>query len=166
MLDQPPFWLFFALFLATCFGAGATGALFPPGAWYDALKKPRWNPPNWLFPVAWTTLYLCMSTAAARIAGLAGGPQGAAVGLALGLWGLQIAFNTLWTPVFFGLRRMGAGMVVLVFLWLSVAATLVLFWRIDVIAGLLFVPYLTWVTIAGALNLSLWRMNPNAAARV
>ena len=165
MLDQPSFWLFFALFLATCAGAGTTGAMFPPGPWYDALKKPRWNPPNWLFPVAWSTLYLCMSTAAARIAGLAGGPEGAAVGLALGAWGLQIAFNTLWTPVFFGLRRMGAGMVVLVFLWLSVALTLFLFWRIDLIAGLLFVPYLTWVTIAGALNLALWQMNPASSAQ-
>lgn len=164
MLDQPPFLLLFFVFLAACFGAGATGALFPPGAWYQSLKKPWFTPPNWAFPLAWTSLYLCMSASAARIAGELGGPQGAAAGLALAAWALQIALNTLWTPVFFGLRRMVAAMVVLVLLWLAVAATMLLFWRIDWVAGLLFLPYLSWVTVAGALNLRLWQMNPGASA--
>ena len=57
----------FAIFLGACFAAGATGAMFPPGAWYRALNKPNWTPPDWLFPVAWTTLYLCMAAAAARV---------------------------------------------------------------------------------------------------
>ena len=160
MLDQPPFWLLFVTFLAACFGAGATGALFPPGAWYESLKKPSWNPPSWLFPVAWTTLYLCMSASAARIAG----GMTAAAGLALAMWGVQIALNTLWTPVFFGLRKMRAALVVLVLLWLSVALTMVLFWRIDWLAGLLFLPYLAWVSVACALNLRLWQLNPGAFA--
>ena len=92
----------FAIFLGACFAAGATGALFPPGAWYSTLKKPSWTPPNWLFPVAWTTLYLCMAAAAARVAGAEGSA------FAMALWALQIALNTLWTPVFFGLRRIRA----------------------------------------------------------
>ena len=147
----------FLTFLAACFAAGATGGMFPPGDWYDSLRKPRWTPPKWLFPVAWTTLYLCMSVAAARVAGLAG--SHAEVGQALAFWALQIALNTLWTPVFFGLRKLGGGLVVLGLLWLAVAATLVAFWRIDLVAGLLFLPYLAWVTTAGALNLSVWRLN-------
>ena len=151
----------FLTYLAACFAAGATGALFNPGDWYASLRKPRWTPPNWLFPVAWTTLYLCMSVAAARVAGMAG--TGVEVGQALALWALQIALNTLWTPVFFGLRRMGGGLVVLVLLWLAVAATLVAFWQIDLIAGLLFLPYLAWVTVAGALNFTVWRLNPATA---
>lgn len=151
----------FLTYLAACLAAGATGALFNPGDWYASLRKPTWTPPNWLFPVAWTTLYLCMSLAATRIAGLSG--TGADVGQALALWALQIALNTLWTPVFFGLRRMGAGLVVLVLLWLAVAATLVAFWRIDLIAGLLFLPYIAWVGVAGALNFSVWRLNRAAA---
>lgn len=147
----------FLTFLAACLAAGATGALFNPGDWYNSLKKPSWTPPNWLFPVAWTTLYLCMSVAASRVAGLAGSV--AEVGPALAFWALQIALNTLWTPVFFGLRRMGAGLVILILLWLSVAATLVSFWRIDLIAGLLILPYIIWVSVAGALNFSVWRLN-------
>ena len=149
--------MLFLVFLAACFAAGATGALFQPGDWYRSLRKPSWTPPDWLFPVAWTVLYLCMSWAAARVAALAGTEPLA--GLALALWALQIALNTLWTPVFFGLRRMGAGMVVLACLSIAVAATLVVFVRLDLLAGLLLLPYLAWVTVAGALNLSVWRLN-------
>ena len=150
-------WACFAAFLAACFAAGATGALFPPGPWYERLEKPAWTPPNWLFPVAWTTLYLCMAAAAARAAVR---PDN---GLALGLWSLQIALNALWTPVFFGLRRIGQGLAVLALLWLAVAACLVALWRVDMLAGLLFLPYLAWVSVAGALNLSVLRLNPGAA---
>ena len=57
------FWILFLIFLLACFSAGATGGLFPPGSWYSSLKKPSWTPPNWLFPVAWTSLYICMSFA-------------------------------------------------------------------------------------------------------
>ncbi|HAL75439.1 MAG TPA: sensory protein TspO, partial [Rhodobacteraceae bacterium] len=109
-------WIMFLIFLVACFAAGATGGLFPPGAWYQQLNKPSWTPPNWLFPVAWTSLYLCMSVAGARVAGLPGN------GLAMAFWSLQIALNALWTPVFFGLRNLRLGLIVLIGLWLSVAA--------------------------------------------
>lgn len=146
----------FFLFLAACGPAAATGAMFSPGDWYRSLPKPRWTPPDWLFPVAWTVLYLCMALAGARIAGVAiGGHALAGVGLAL--WALQMGLNTVWTPVFFGLRRIGGGLVVLGLLWLAVAACVAVFWRIDPIAGALFVPYLAWVSVAGALNLSIWQ---------
>jgi translocator protein len=146
-------WTLFLTYLAACGAAAATGAMFEPGAWYRALVKPTWTPPDWVFPVAWTTLYLLISLAAMRVALLPG------TGLALALWSVQIAFNTLWTPVFFGLKRLGAGMVVLCGLWLAVAATLWQFWGHDWVAGLMFAPYLVWVTVAGALNFSVWRLN-------
>lgn len=150
--------ILFAIFLAACFSAGVSGAAFPPGNWYEALRKPAWTPPNWLFPVAWTTLYVLMSIAAARVAGSPDAAGPTRIGLAL--WALQIALNGLWTPVFFGLRRMGAALLVLAALWGAVAATLVAFWQVDWIAGLMFVPYLAWVSVAGALNFSVWRLNP------
>ncbi len=151
-------WICFAIFLTACFAAGSTGQLFPPGKWYEALKKPWFTPPNWLFPVAWTTLYICMAAAGARVAV---SPDN---GIAMALWSLQIACNGLWTPVFFGLRRMKLGFVVLSGLWLSVALTMVALWQVDWIAGLLFVPYLTWVSVAACLNYSVMRLNPSEDA--
>ncbi|HBG98497.1 MAG TPA: sensory protein TspO [Rhodobacteraceae bacterium] len=145
----------FLVFLASCMGAAATGAIFSPGDWYERLNKPSWIPPNWAFPVTWTVLYVLIAVAATRIAALPGD-----TGLALAFWSLQIVMNALWSPVFFGLHRIRAGMLVLVFLWLSVAGTLWSFAALDPIAAAMIAPYLLWVTIAGALNLSVWRLNP------
>ncbi len=148
------FFLLFLVFLAACLAAGATGGLFPPGEWYRSLNKPDWTPPDWLFPVAWFVLYVCMSLAGARAASEGGS------GLALALWSLQIALNALWTPVFFGLRKIRLGMIVLSALWLSVLFCMIALWNVDKLAGVLFFPYLIWVTIAGALNWSVLRLNP------
>ena len=150
-------WGLFAIFLASCVAAGTTGAAFKPGDWYAALQKPVWTPPDWAFPVVWTTLYLLMSYSAMRVALLPG------AGMALALWGLQLALNTLWTPIFFGLRRMREGFLVILALWAAVAGTVWSFGQVDGLAGALMLPYLLWVSIAAALNFSVWRMNPGHA---
>jgi tryptophan-rich sensory protein len=147
----------FLLYLAACGGAAATGSFFMPDRWYRELQKPRWTPPDWAFPVAWSCLYLCMAAAAARVGPLPGAAH------AMALWALQITVNALWSPVFFGLRRIRAAMWVVSLLWLAVAATTVAFLRLDLLAGLLFLPYLAWVTVAAALNLSVMRRNPGFA---
>ncbi|MBF9037916.1 sensory protein TspO [Rhodobacterales bacterium LSUCC0387] len=150
-------WSVFIIFFAACAAAAATGSMFPPGAWYRDLSKPFFTPPNWLFPVAWTVLYIASAYAAARVALVAEN------GHAMGFWALQIALNTLWSPVFFGLRRIRAGMVILSALWVAVCGTMLSFWTLDPLAGALIVPYLLWVTIAGALNFEVWRLNPEVA---
>lgn len=147
------FWGLFLVFLLACAASAATGAMFQPGAWYRSLAKPPWTPPDWVFPVTWTILYLCISAAGARVAQLDGN------GFAMAFFAVQVGFQTLWTPVFFGLHNIRAGLVVIAVLWASVAATLLLFLQLDLIAGLLFVPYLVWVSIAAALNFSVWRLN-------
>ncbi len=148
--------LIFFVFLAACFAAGSTGAMFPPGPWYDALRKPSWTPPNWLFPIAWMVLYILIAWSASRVAFIPGS------GLAMAVFALQIALNTLWTPVFFGLRRLGQGMIVLTALWASVAAMVVSFGVLDPVAGLMLIPYLIWTSYAGALNFWIWRNNDAA----
>ncbi len=135
-------------------GAGATGGLFSPDAWYRNLNKPSWTPPDWVFPVTWIVLYVCMAVAGARVAMMEGN------GVAMAFWSMQIAFNALWTPVFFGLKKIRTAMGIIVVLWAAVFCTMVALWTVDTIAGLLFVPYLIWVTIASALNASVWRLNP------
>jgi tryptophan-rich sensory protein len=150
--------LLFLIFLAACMAAGATGAMFAPGDWYRDLRKPRWTPPGWMFSVVWTTLYVLMSWAAARVA------MAEANGIALALWALQIALNTLWTPVFFGLHRMRAGMVIISLLWLVVAATIVAFFQVDGLAGAMMLPYLAWISVAAALNGAILRLNGGSPA--
>jgi tryptophan-rich sensory protein len=148
----------FLTFLGACGAAAATGAMFEPGRWYDGLDKPRWTPPGFVFPLVWTVLYILMALAAMRVALLPGSGQ------ALAFWALQIALNTLWTPIFFGLHRMRAALVVISMLWLAVAATLVSFWMLDPVAGAMLLPYLVWVTIAAALNRAVNLRNPAVAA--
>ncbi len=150
-------WMLFLTFLAACGAAGATGSMFEPGKWYEGLDKPVWTPPGIVFPLVWITVYIAIAYAAMRIALLDGAGQ------ALAFWAAQIAFNTLWSPVFFGLKRMRAAMAILCFLWVSVAATMFSFWVLDPVAGALFAPYLLWVSIAGALNFSVLRRNPQYA---
>ena len=147
------FWLDFFIFLFACMTAGLTGSLFPPGQWYSQLNKPIWTPPNWVFPVAWPILYLCMSYSGATLASIDG------AGSALALWALQIALNTLWTPVFFGLENIKVGLIVIFLLLISVAMCTYVFWMYSFISGILFLPYLVWVTFAAALNMAVFRLN-------
>ncbi|KAA9006844.1 tryptophan-rich sensory protein TspO [Histidinibacterium aquaticum] len=147
--------LLFLIFLAACFGAAATGALFPTGPWYERLNKPSWVPPNWAFPVVWTTLYFLIAFAGARVAILDDNA------FAMAFWAAQIAFNALWTPVFFGLRMLKGSLPIMAALWLSVLGAMITHWQLDWIAGLVLLPYLIWVSIAAALNVQMWRLNPD-----
>jgi tryptophan-rich sensory protein len=151
-------WTLFAIFFAACAAAASTGAMFQPGAWYDSLDKPRWTPPDWMFPVAWTLLYIAIAVAAARVAVVDGNAH------AMAFWAMQIAFNTLWSPVFFGLRKLGAAVVVMAGLWLAVVGTFLTFLPLDQTAGLLIAPYVVWVSYAGALNIAIWLRERRRAA--
>lgn len=143
----------FPIFLLACAAAASSGFFFQPGEWYAALNKPGFTPPNWVFPVAWTTLYLLLAWVGFRLALIPGSQT------LLALWAAQIALNTLWTPVFFGAHRVLASMVILALLWLVVAVMLVMAMRLDVITGLILFPYLVWLSLAAALNFSILRHN-------
>ena len=147
------------LFIAACFGAAFMGAYFRPGKWYEALDKPPWNPPDWAFPVVWTILY-GMIAAAGWFVLQAAGPGEAT--LPVIAWAAQIVLNGSWSPVFFGMRRPDLGMISVVALWLSIAVCIAIFWPLSKLAAALMVPYLAWVSVAAALNFSVWRRNPQA----
>lgn len=143
----------FFIFLLACAAAASTGVIFQPGQWYESLKKPGFTPPNWLFPVAWTIIYLLLAWAGYRLSLMPGSQA------VLALWAAQIALNTLWTPVFFGAHKPFAGMVIITLLWLVVAAMVVMALSLDVITGLILFPYLVWLCVAAALNFSILRNN-------
>ncbi|WP_349365087.1 MAG: TspO/MBR family protein [Roseitalea porphyridii] len=140
--------------------AAASGGIFKPGEWYEGLEKPGWTPPNWAFPVVWTTLYLMIGAAGWIVWRLDG------FGIATMLWGAQLVFNAAWSYLFFGIRRMGWALVDSGAMWLTIAAFIVLAWPISVVAALLFVPYLAWVSVAFALNKRVMDLNPEAMAAV
>jgi tryptophan-rich sensory protein len=140
--------------------AAVSGAVTAQSAqqFYGAMKKPRWAPPPWLFGPAWTVLYVLMAVAAWRI-WRAFGFDGARNELIL--YVVQLAFNAAWSWFFF-VRRSGVLATIEVsFLLTSVVSTMVAFGVRDQIAGLLFVPYVLWVSFATALTVSVWRRNPD-----
>lgn len=146
--------LSYILFIGFVGGAGLIAGLTNmPGEWYQSLQKPFFNPPSWLFGPVWTTLYVMIGVAGARIW------QRAPKSAAMQLWFAQIAFNLLWSPAFFGLQNPELALVVIAGMLATIIAFMVKAKPIDRISTLLFVPYLAWVSFASLLNVSLAWLN-------
>jgi benzodiazapine receptor len=120
------------------------------GDWYEGLDRAPWNPPGWVFGPAWTVLYVLMAVAAWLVA--REGLDDQAVRTALLLYGAQLALNLGWSLVFFGLRRPGLALAVILALLVAIAATAVAFHGISSTAAWLLAPYLAWVAFAATLN--------------
>ncbi|MGC1710593.1 MAG: TspO/MBR family protein [Methyloceanibacter sp.] len=149
-------------FVGACFLAAATGAVFPPGDWYERLAKPSWRPPNWLFAPVWTVIYLTIAVSGWlvwRKYGFAGAT------LPLAIYLVQLILNASWSPIFFGMHRPDLAFVEVVMLWLSIIATIAAFHRLNAAAAWLLLPYLTWVTFAATLNFAIWRLNRGPVSR-
>jgi len=143
--------------------AGAGGLLTTIGPWYRALRKPGWQPPDWLFGPAWT-LILGMAAASAVLAWRAAPPE--LHPMVLILFGVNAVLHLLWTPLFFNLRRPDWALIEVTFLWGSLVALILLLWSVSVTASLLIVPYIAWVTFAACLNFTIVRLNePFGASR-
>ncbi|TKX74123.1 tryptophan-rich sensory protein [Halorubrum sp. GN11_10-6_MGM] len=147
---------------------GAVGVPFTTteSAWFVSLELPGFYPPGWAFGVVWPILYALCGAAAALVylAGRDGAASGRAasaahVRTALALFGVQLAVNVAWSPVFWGLERADLGLVVLAVLLPLVAATIRAFDRVDRRAAVLLLPYLAWVCFATALNYAIWALN-------
>ena len=128
-------------------------------AWFAALRKPELMPPAWAFPVAWTSLYILMGLAIALILH-ARGARGR--GLAITLFVAQLLLNYLWSPVFFGMHKVGLALGIIIAMLLLAGAATVLFARIRRTAALLMLPYLAWLAFAAVLNYQIGALNPGA----
>jgi benzodiazapine receptor len=152
-------WVGLIVLLILCFAvAGVGGLVTTPNIpnWYADLTKPPWTPPDWVFGPVWSMLYFSMAVAAWlvwRQAGLA------RVAAPMAMFGIQLLLNALWSWLFFGLHSPSTAAVDIVLLWIAIAATTVAFWRRSTAAGILFVPYLAWVSFAAVLNFAIWRLN-------
>ena len=145
--------------LGLTFAASAVGAIASVNAseFYGQLQQPSWAPPPWLFGPVWTLLYALMAIAAWLVWRAHGFRANS---LPLGLFLVQLSLNALWSWLFFTWRLGGLAFSEILLLWLLILATAITFWRVRPIAGVLLVPYLCWVTFAGVLNFTLWRLNP------
>lgn len=143
-----------------CELAGAIGAIFTVQSiptWYAALAKPFFTPPSYLFGPIWTTLYLLMGIALYLIYTSKRKAKGAKIALAA--FAVQLALNILWSVAFFGMRSIAGGLADIILLWVAIAVTIAAFWKVSKTAAYLMVPYLAWVSIAMALNYSLFLLN-------
>ncbi|HEY4530175.1 MAG TPA: TspO/MBR family protein [Luteimonas sp.] len=125
---------------------------------YGELVQPSWAPPPDVFGPVWTVLYILMAIAA-WLVWRRGGFAHARTALVLFL--VQLVVNALWSWLFFAWRMGAAAFVDIALMWVLVAATMAAFWRHSRLAAALLLPYLAWITFAGALNLRLWQLNPN-----
>lgn len=151
-------------FLGASFGAAALGSAATFGSlatWYRALRKPAWTPPDRVFGPVWATLYTLIGLSAwlVRRHAQSEPERSRMAGPALGAWLAQLALNIAWPAVFFGRRRIGGGLAVILALWASIAACAGLSARVSRPAGALLLPYLAWTAFAAALNARIWQLN-------
>ena len=138
--------------------AGIVGALVTDlGPWYYGLRFPPWKPPDWLFGPAWTLIFACAAWAGAYA--WLGARTAASRAVILALFALNLAFNILWSWLFFRLQRPDYALVQVGLLWLSIVVLIVVLRRHSRTAGWLLAPYLAWVTFAAALNYAIVRLN-------
>ena len=126
-------------------------------SWYQTIQKPSWNPPNWIFGPVWTTLYILMGISLYLIWKSDATPS--LKWLAILLFALQLALNFFWSLIFFNQHAIGWALVEIIVLWLSILATIFVFARINNTAAWLLVPYISWVSFAGILTYTIWKLN-------
>lgn len=151
----------FLVCAALCLGIGYVGGLSTRPSiptWYASLAKPWWTPPNIAFPIVWTTLYAMMAVSLwllwDRTADSAQRTR------AITLFLVQLAFNALWSPVFFAWHLVWPAFAIIVVMIVLVVLTIRSAWDINRPAAWLLVPYLMWISYASTLNAGIGIMNP------
>ena len=149
------------LYIVICEVAGIVGGIFTSKSipsWYRKLKKPKINPPGWIFGPVWTLLYALMGISIAIVLSINSGFF-IAQKFGIMLFWTQLGLNILWGIIFFGLKKPGLAFLEILLLWITIAATIYEFFFVSSLAAWLLVPYLLWVSFAGVLNFLIWRLN-------
>ena len=148
------------LSVGVSFLAAGIGSLFTTSAidtWYATLNKPFFSPPNWVFAPVWTLLYLLMGISLYLV--WITKTEKKAKKLGITFFFIQLAFNALWSILFFGLKSPIAAFIGIFLLWLAIYLTIKKFLQFSKFAGWLLIPYLAWVSFAAILNLSIVLLN-------
>lgn len=152
-------WALFLVPLIVLLGflAGKLGS--PDTVWFQTLSKPAIFPPPALFGIVWGVLYIMIGLALALVAS-AWGASGR--GIALLIFAVHFVGNLAWTPVFFAMQQIEAGLFVLAYVTASLAVVIAVFWRVRKLAAILLLPYLAWASFATFLNYEFYRLNPDS----
>lgn len=147
--------IYIALLLSLLVG-GLGGAATEIGPWYFQLQKPSWQPPDWLFGPAWTTIYILTSIAGVKAWRRADGVQHRYF---LGALLLNLVLNLFWSLIFFTSQRPDIALLEVVPLWLSILLMVLLVRSYSPQSALLMLPYLGWVAFAAYLNWTIVKLN-------
>ena len=143
--------------IVICQSAGLIGSIFTRASiptWYATLRKPSFTPPNWLFAPAWTALFVLMGVSAFLV--WRNGLGDRKIRIALSAFAVQLVLNMLWSVAFFGLKSPLAGLIVIAILWAAILLTILNFLKVSLVAAILLMPYILWVTFAAVLNTSIF----------
>jgi tryptophan-rich sensory protein len=156
-----PGWLGLAGFAAVTVAAAGVGALaaLDAGTAYEALHRPMWAPPPWLFGPVWTVLYGTIALAGWLVWRRTGLRDRQGWRKEMVAFGIQLGLNALWTPLFFGAHWYGLALLDVALLWVVICLTVALFARVYRPAGLLLLPYWAWVSFATVLTAVIWHLN-------
>ncbi|MBE3122234.1 MAG: tryptophan-rich sensory protein [Thermoplasmata archaeon] len=152
-------WKKLAISMLISFLPGIVGSLFMIGSidgWYATLNKPWFTPPNWVFGPVWTMLYILMGISLYLVWIKIHRDD---VFVVSSLFGTQLAFNAIWTPIFFSVHAVLPSFIIIAGLWLLVFATIITFYKTSKNASYLLIPYIVWLTIATALNVGVLLLN-------
>lgn len=153
-------WISLASFLVICFVAAGLGGIATGRSvedWYEKLRKPSWTPSGGFIGTVWFILYTLMAIAAWLV--WISRPFEQMI-VQMFLFFFQLGLNVAWSFLFFGLKKLKAAFVEVLIFWASILLTLISFLFADVLAGLLFISYLAWVSVASLLNYEILRLNP------
>ncbi|WP_168202480.1 TspO/MBR family protein [Pedobacter sp. KBS0701] len=152
--------LAFIINIAITLGVGALGGWATAQSvktWYPTLNKPSFNPPNWLFAPVWTTLYILIGIAAYLVwikrDKIVHFPRTVAIYL------IQLILNLGWSFIFFYLHEIGFALAEIILLLIIIIINAAMFYEINKWAGVIFVPYIFWVTFASFLTYNIFMLN-------
>jgi len=144
--------------ILVCQIAGLIGSFFTSPViftWYENIEKPNFNPPNWIFAPVWTILFILMGISLYLI--WSNGLKNKKT--AIFIFSVQLILNILWSLLFFGLQVPLYAFIEIIILWLAILLTIISFYKVSKIAGLLLLPYIFWVSFATILNFFIWQLN-------
>lgn len=125
--------------------------------WYTTLNKPSFNPPNYLFGPVWSTLYAIMGVASYLVWKKRNVAKNYT--LAASVYFIQLILNLMWSFIFFYQQQIGFALIEIIILLIAIIINSVLFYRINKVAGLLYIPYIMWVSFATVLTYSIYMLN-------